>query len=138
MCIRIRYRGILRRWSWIRYRGILSLRIGIDACGGGCIRLSYNRSRSIGRDGSSSCRCQYRCRGNRSRKIGRGSSGFWNKYRGGSSSGGCWNMRRVNMSRVNRSRMIVRDTSVSIGRDGSSSCRCQYRCSGWEINWNWN
>ena len=49
--IRIKYRGVFRRWSWIRdrgilrswgrirYRGILSMRIGIDVCGGGCIRL---------------------------------------------------------------------------------------------------
>ena len=83
-CIRwilIRYRGILSksigsygsRWSQIRYRGILSRRmvidkgsdstrfkvifsrrIGIGACGGGCIRFKDNTRRRIGRDGSGS------------------------------------------------------------------------------------
>ena len=66
---RIRYRVILRSWSRIRYRVILSMRTGIDACGGGCIRSRDNRSRSIVRYGSG-----YhwsKCRVINSRTIGR-------------------------------------------------------------------
>ena len=55
----IRYRGILSRrigidkgGGWIRFGDILSSRIGIDACGGVCIRFRDNRSRMIGRDGN--------------------------------------------------------------------------------------
>ena len=36
------------------------------------------------------------------------------------------------------SRRSSRDASVMIGRGASSCCLCQQRCSGCEINWNWN
>ena len=106
----IRYRGILRRWGRIRYRGIFSMRIGIDACGGGCIRFGNNRSRRIGRGYSGNC--WFGCRGNNSRTIGRYNSGCWKKCRVDSSSGGCWNRRRPNSSRMignleNRSKFVL-------------------------------
>ena len=106
---RIRYRDILRRWNWIRYRGILIMRIGIDACCGGCIRSRDNRIRIIGKYGSYNFGVGLR--GNTSRKIVRDISGCCKKFRGNISSGGCWNRHRVNMSRVDRSKMVGRDTS---------------------------
>ena len=58
----IRYRGILSRrigidkgGGWISFRGILNMRVGIYACGGGSIRFRYNRSRNIVRDNSGNC-----------------------------------------------------------------------------------
>ena len=52
MCGRI---GIDKCGGQIRVRGVLIRRIGIDACGGGCIRFSENMSRRIGRDSSGNC-----------------------------------------------------------------------------------
>ena len=43
------------------------MRIGIDACGGGCIRFMENMSRSIVRCGSGNR--WVRCRGKNSRNI---------------------------------------------------------------------
>ena len=55
--IQIRYRGILSRrigidkgGGRIRFRGIFISSIGIGVYVGGCIVFSYNRSRRIGRD----------------------------------------------------------------------------------------
>ena len=101
----------------IRYRGILSLRISIDACGDVCIRFRENRSRKIGRCGSGNC--WVGCRVNNIRKIFRDSSGCCKKFRGDSIIGGCWNRRRVNRSIVNGTRIIVRDTIGRILRDDS-------------------
>ena len=53
MCRRI---GIDKGGGQIRFRGILSRRIGIDACGGGYIRFRENMIRRIGRE-SSGNRC---------------------------------------------------------------------------------
>ena len=75
--IRIRYKSILRRWNWISYRVVLSMRVGIDACGGGCVRLRYNMSRRIGRD--SSVNCWVGCRVKNGRAIDRDSSGCCKK-----------------------------------------------------------
>ena len=47
--------------------GILSMMIGIDTCGGGCIRFRDNMSRGIGRESSGNL--WVRCRGNNSRTI---------------------------------------------------------------------
>ena len=85
----------------------------------------------IDRDGSGNC--WVRDRGNICRMIGRNSCCFRKKCRGDSSSGGFWNMCRVNMSR-----RIGGDAIGMIGMDAISCCRCQWRCSGCEINWNWN
>ena len=91
------------------------MRLGIDACGGGFIRFRDNRSRRIRRGGSGNS--WVRCREKNCRTIGRDISGYWKKCRGGSSCGGCWNRRRVNMSI-----MVGRDTSGNISRDDISSC----------------
>ena len=91
----------------------MSKRIGIGACGGGCIRFRDNKSSWIGRDGR--CNSWLRCRENSSRTIGRNISCCWKKCRGDSISGCCWNR-----CRVNRSRSIGMDDSGMIGRDDSS------------------
>ena len=70
-----------------------SMRIGIDACDDGCIRFRENRSRRIVRDGSGNLWVRFR--GNNSTTIERDRSGCWKKFRGDSSSGGCWNRCRV-------------------------------------------
>ena len=70
----------MRRWIQISYRGILSKRIGIDACGGGCIMFRYNISRMIGRDGSGNS--WFSCRRKNSRTIGRDISGSCKKCMG--------------------------------------------------------
>ena len=84
----------------------------IDACGGGCIRFRDNKSRRIVREGSGNL--WFRCRGNNSSMIGRDGSVCWKKCGCDSSSGGCWNRRRVNMSR-----MISRGNIGRIGRYNS-------------------
>ena len=111
-------RGIFRRCSQTRYRCILSIRIGIDACDDGCIRSRETRSGSIGKDSSGNL--WVRCRGNNIRTIERDRSGCWKNFRGDISSGCCWNRRMVN-----RSIMIIRDTSGRIDRFDSSSCHCK-------------
>ena len=123
---RIRYRVILRRCSRIRCRGVLRTRIGIDACGGICIRFKDSTSRRIGRYGSGNCWIRYR--GNSNMMIDMDSSGFWKNFRGDSSSSGCWNR-----CRLNRNIMIGRDNSRRVSRDDISCCHFKYRCIGWEI-----
>ena len=47
--------GIYKGGGRIRYRGVFSRRIGIDACGGGYIRFRDNMSRMIGGDSNGNC-----------------------------------------------------------------------------------